>query len=195
MYPHQRLIIKPFRSYFKWLLDVQYKARMPSDNYVITISSVQGRPCFLHYKVKDILLLDSPPSKKKSPVSGCLSPARWLFSLHYETMFNCSQNCWIDRNSAMLCFKWLFYIGVWTFARFVRALLATVYGKFGVPVSRISLLEEKKRLPKAKKTKTHHCIGFEIYRWPETDTFLGGLEEWMENCRGILTSFKGEVQY
>ena len=33
-----------------------------------------------------------------------------------ETMSNCSQNCWIDWNSAVLCFKWIFHIGVWTFA-------------------------------------------------------------------------------
>ena len=41
-------------------------------------------------------------------------------------MSNCSQNCWIDWNSAVLCFKRLFHIGVWTFARFVRPLLATI---------------------------------------------------------------------
>ena len=44
----------------------------------------------------------------------------------YETMSNCSQNCWIDWNSAVLCFKRHFYVGVWTFARFVKPLLATV---------------------------------------------------------------------
>ena len=30
----------------------------------------------------------------------------------YETMSNCSQNCWIDLNSAALCFKRLFHIGM-----------------------------------------------------------------------------------
>ena len=45
----------------------------------------------------------------------------------YETMSNCSQNCWIDWNSAVLCFKRLFHIlWVWTFAQFVRPLLATI---------------------------------------------------------------------
>ena len=41
-------------------------------------------------------------------------------------MSNCSQNCWIDSNSAMLCFKRLFHVGVWMFAWFVRPLLATI---------------------------------------------------------------------
>ena len=27
------------------------------------------------------------------------------FFLCYETMSNCSKNCWIDWNSAVLCFK------------------------------------------------------------------------------------------
>ena len=38
-------------------------------------------------------------------------------------MSNCNQNCWIDRISAMLCFKRLVHIGVCTF---VRPLLATI---------------------------------------------------------------------
>ena len=42
-------------------------------------------------------------------------------------MSNCSQNCWIDWNSAVLCFKRLFHIGVRTSARFVRPLLATIF--------------------------------------------------------------------
>ena len=53
-------------------------------------------------------------------------------------MFNCSQYCWINWNDAALYFKRLFHIGVWTFARFVRPLVATIllYGKFwSVPVT------------------------------------------------------------
>ena len=41
-------------------------------------------------------------------------------------MPNCSQNCWIDWNSAVQCFKGLFHIWVLTFARFVRPLLSTM---------------------------------------------------------------------
>ena len=41
-------------------------------------------------------------------------------------MSNRSQNCWIDRNSVVLCCKRLFHIGVWTFARFMQPLLATI---------------------------------------------------------------------
>ena len=44
---------------------------------------------------------------KISPVSDLyahrLRPMLWHFLIS-----NCSQNCWIDWNSAMLCFKWLF---------------------------------------------------------------------------------------
>ena len=43
------------------------------------------------------------------------------FFFCYETMSNCSQNCWIDWNSAVLCFKRLFHIGVWTFASICEA--------------------------------------------------------------------------
>ena len=49
-----------------------------------------------------------------------------IFCCCYETMSNCSQNCWIDWNSAVPCFKQLFHIGVKTFTRFVRCLLATI---------------------------------------------------------------------
>ena len=77
---------------------------------------------------------------KKTKVSGFWSPrtstsdlrisiSSFLF-LCYETMSNCGQNCWIDWNSAVLCFKQLFCL---INARFVRPLLATVLcGKFGL---------------------------------------------------------------
>ena len=57
-----------------------------------------------------------------------LRPARRHFYLFicYETMSNYSQNCWIDWNSAGLCFKRLFHKAVWTFARLIRPLLATI---------------------------------------------------------------------
>ena len=47
---------------------------------------------------------------QKSQISGLcachLRPAHLHFSFFcYETMFNCSQNCWIDWNSAVLCFQ------------------------------------------------------------------------------------------
>ena len=75
---------------------------------------------------------------KKNQTLGPKKSLRFLVSVHvasdprivicccYETMSNCSQNCWIDWNSATLCFKRLFHIGVGTFARFVRPLLATM---------------------------------------------------------------------
>ena len=36
-------------------------------------------------------------------------------NLAFLKLRNNAQNCWIDRNSAVLCFKRLFHIGVWTF--------------------------------------------------------------------------------
>ena len=58
--------------------------------------------------------------------------------------------CWIDWNSAVLCFKLLFHIGVWTFAWFARPLLATILCMYiwemwspHIHVSRISLLAKK----------------------------------------------------
>ena len=80
--------------------------------------------------LETILMLLSPPPKKKKKKkkkkhnnnSGFWSPPTSP-QTHYETMSNCSQNCWIIWNSAVLCFKWLFHIGVWTF---VHPLLATI---------------------------------------------------------------------
>ena len=65
-------------------------------------------------------------SPRTSPQTCASAFLIFLFCCCYETMSNCSQNCWIDWNSAVLCFKKSFYIiGVWTFAWFVRPLLAT----------------------------------------------------------------------
>ena len=53
----------------------------------------------------------------------------WITVVDFSQQFrlsNCSQNCWIDWNSAVLCFKRLFHIRIWTFAQFVRPLLATI---------------------------------------------------------------------
>ena len=52
--------------------------------------------------------------------------ARRHFLILNFVMSNCSQNCWIDLNSAVLCFQRHFHTGVWTFAWFVRPLLATI---------------------------------------------------------------------
>ena len=89
-------------------------------------------------------------------------------------MSNCSQNCWIDWNSAVLCFKRIFHIGVWRFAWFVRPLLATILCIWGnlVPaynVSRISLLA-KKRWPKKKRVTTPILKPTDD---PKPDTFFG----------------------
>ena len=150
-----------------------------------------------------------PP--KKSQISGLrtrrLRPANrhflFIFLFFYYVMLsNCSQNCWIDWNSAVLCFKRLFHRGVWTFARFVRP-SCFVYGKFGrrvymyhwfwsrlmtrhriifffkfgpclYNVSRIFLLAKKNRLPKIiKKRITAPILKPTDVKKPET--FFGGL--------------------
>ena len=62
-------------------------------------------------------------------VASIMRPSRGHFEFSvfcYEMMSNCSQNCWINWNSAVVCFKRLFHVGVWMFAWFVRPLLATI---------------------------------------------------------------------
>ena len=94
-------------------------------------------------------LLAAKAKIKKSHVSGLrarrLRPALRHFCC-YETMSNCSQNCWIYCDSAVLCFKRLFHIGVWR--GFVRPLLATILCIWEIwsrvyNVSRISLSAKK----------------------------------------------------
>ena len=97
----------------------------------------------------------------------------------YETMSNCSQNCWIVWNSAVLCFKWHIHIGVWTFARFVRPLLATILciweiWSLRIHVSHISML--------AKNKKACHRTDFEADRWPEIGDFFGVTENFSRSC-------------
>ena len=117
--------------------------------------------------------------QKKSLVSGLrLRPARrhflFFIFLNYETMSNCSQNSWINWNSVMLCFKRLFHIGVWTFARFVRPLLATILCIWElwslriyayIYVSRISLLTKKKHVTAPILTNDQKP---ETFWWPKS---------------------------
>ena len=71
-------------------------------------------------------------------------------------MSNCSQNCWIDWNSAVLCFKfkWLFHIGVWTFTWFVRPLLSTILCVCEIWLPRIQCITY---FPARKKNKKRRC--------------------------------------
>ena len=126
-------------------------------------------------------------SQQKSPGfwSLCASPQTGalafltVFLFCDETMSNCSQNCWIDWNSAALCFKWLFHIEVWTFARCVRPLLPTILCGCEIwspRISRICLLAKKKLKKKNKKKKgkkVRHRTDFEDDWWPETGDFFG----------------------
>ena len=125
--------------------------------------------------------------KAKKKVSGFWSQASdlrvsifsFLFLFCCETMSNCSQNCWIDWNSAVLCFKRFFSHRVWTFAWFVRPLLATTLclGNL-VPVMMCTCTCITSFIARQKKIKnqTHHHTDFEADLWPETRYFffLGG---------------------
>ena len=107
------------------------------------------------------------PSTKVTESSGQTKSLRFLVSalvasdpwvdIFFYPISNCSQNCLIDWNSALL-----FHIGIWTFALFVRPLLATILCIWEIlsvciHVSHISLIakkeKEKKRLPKKKEPK------------------------------------------
>ena len=112
-----------------------------------------------------------------SPVSGLcarhLGPARrhlkFSFCSCYETMFNCSQYCWIDWNSAVLCFKWLYNIGVWTFARFVRPLLATILCTWEIWSPHIQCIMyfpvgQKKKMAEKKSASPHRFLSWLMTR-------------------------------
>ena len=105
-------------------------------------------------------------------------------------MYNCSQNCWIDWNSAMLCFKRLFHIGGWTFTWFMRPLLATILCVWQIwsgsnnsvyILSRISLVGNTKITKTNKQTnkqinkQTRHRTDFEADLWPELNVDYGKL--------------------
>ena len=71
---------------------------------------------------------------------------------------SCSQHCCIDWNSAVLCFKRLLHIGVWTFARFVRPLvLATIRGIMGIlsPVYHVFPCWQKQKDGRQKGASPH----------------------------------------
>ena len=125
-----------------------------------------------------------------------------------EAMSNYSQNCWNDWNSAVLCSNpnsrdnkgscWIFkdfYCSVtmlwelwlmtfsnrciWTFARFVWPLLATIpcIWKIWSGSNNLIMLvkQKKKKITKIKNKKMHHRYDFEADTWPETGVFLFGL--------------------
>ena len=63
-----------------------------------------------------IFSLDPPQKSLRFLVSVCVASDLYVgifgfsafFFFCYETRSNCSQNCWIDWNSAVLCFKQVF---------------------------------------------------------------------------------------
>ena len=98
----------------------------------------------------------------------------FLAMKRYPTAAKIAGSIW---NSAVLCFKWLFHIGVWMFARLVWPLLATILctceiwsPRLHVSRTCISLCQKKKK--KKKKKKACHHTDFEADLWPETGDFL-----------------------
>ena len=91
----------------------------------------------------------------------------FLIKFCYEMMSNYSHNYWIDWNSAVLCFKWLFHIGVWTFAWSLRNLVPHIhmYYKFYCWQKKIDYQQKTKHVttPILKLTNDY-----------KPETFFGG---------------------
>ena len=103
--------------------------------------------------------------------------------IYYETMSNCSQNCWIDWNSAVLCFKQLSHWGMASISHYTLCM-----GNWSGSNNRIYMYMyhvfhwlAKKRLPKKKKKKSvplHRYCGRTMTRnrrlffWPYAIFFL-----------------------
>ena len=155
--------------------------------------------------------------KKRKKVSGFWSPRHIASEPHvsvfnfllfcYETMSNYNQNCWIDLNSAVLCFKRLFHVGVWMFVRFVGPLLATIPCVWKIRSgsnNRIHCIcityftcwqkkdypkkkKKKKKITKEKRKKVHHRTNFEATctcsLWPETGLFIFWPKRFLQSVR------------
>ena len=90
--------------------------------------------------------------------------------------YKTTSNYWIDWNSAVLCFKRLCHIGVWTFARFVRPLLATILCVWEMcvwsgTITTYTMYHVFYWLAKQTKNKTRHRAEFEADL--ETGDFFG----------------------
>ena len=129
------------------------------------------RPLF-HRKIFTWWLERTSTARKKFPVSGHrarrLRPAHQLF-LGFFFFFFAMKQCPIAAKIAgsigiLPCCVWLFHIGVWTLARFVRLLSHhtlcmgnLVWFQYPcIHVSRISLVGQKKKItPQKTKTQKH----------------------------------------
>ena len=119
-----------------------------------------------------------PPNKVSSYWSPHMLPQtraavlQFIIFFCYEQMSNCSQNCWIDWNSVVLCFKRLVHIGVWLIVRFVQPLLAFVYGKFGPRIYMLAkhffFKDYQKKKPVTRITQTQVSplpSQFNVFHW------------------------------
>ena len=95
-----------------------------------------------------------------------VSILNFLF-IWYETMSNCSQIGGLI--GILLCCALNDFSHI--FARFVRPLLATIQGKFGLRVYNVTYFPVGKKQKMVKK-KVHHHTNFIADRWPETVDFF-----------------------
>ena len=110
----------------------------------------------------------SDPRVASHPRVGIISVLLFYLFFGYETIFNCSQNCWIDRNSAVLCFKRLFHIGVINVCPICEASFShhTLYNyeKFGPYVYMNHVFPRWPKKDYQKTTKARHRTDFEAHQ-------------------------------
>ena len=128
----------------------------------------------IHFTAKHVNLWNKKVSGFWSPRASPQTRASVFLIFFFFAMKRCPiAKKLLDRLEFCRAVLRLYHIGVWTFTRFVRPLLAPYFenGKFGpriCNVSRISMLAKKDGLKKAR-----HLTDFEANRWPETGYVFG----------------------
>ena len=101
----------------------------------------------------------------------------FIFFLLLWNDIQLQQNCWINWDSAVLCFKRLFHIGVWTFAWFVRPLLATILCIWEIwslctqYITYFPVGKKKKRIAEKRRRKKT-CVTAPILKPSDGDRFI-----------------------
>ena len=130
-------------------------------------------PTAIWYSTLNIIIRPPKEFVVSVRVASDRASAFLIFFFCYETMSNCSQNCWIDWNSAVHWALNVFFtsrgMNVWPICE-AAYLVPEIWSPHMQYVSRISLLVPPPPPPK----KACHHTDFEADRWPETGYFLGG---------------------